>query len=72
MTATATELQHVRALVAAVPDPELPMVSIEDLGILRDVRLAGAGPYIKEILARTGFTSYFPIYDDLVAAVGSF
>ncbi len=37
-----------------------------------DVRLAGAGPYIKEILARTGFTSYFPIYDDLVAAVGSF
>jgi ring-1,2-phenylacetyl-CoA epoxidase subunit PaaD len=39
VTATATGLSHVRALVAAVPDPELPMVSIEDLGILRDVRL---------------------------------
>ncbi len=37
-----------------------------------DVRLAGAGPYIKEILERTGFTSYFPVYDDLLAAVSSF
>ena len=37
-----------------------------------DLRLAVAGPYIKEILARTGFTSYFPMYDDVVAAVSSF
>jgi ring-1,2-phenylacetyl-CoA epoxidase subunit PaaD len=26
-----------RALAASIPDPELPMVTIEDLGILRDV-----------------------------------
>jgi ring-1,2-phenylacetyl-CoA epoxidase subunit PaaD len=31
---------EVRASVAAVLDPELPMITIEDLGILRDVRLA--------------------------------
>ena len=26
-----------RSAIASVPDPELPMVTIEDLGILRDV-----------------------------------
>lgn len=31
----------VRAAVSAVPDPELPVVSIADLGILRDVRVEG-------------------------------
>jgi ring-1,2-phenylacetyl-CoA epoxidase subunit PaaD len=30
-----------RALLGAIPDPELPMVSIADLGILRDVRVEG-------------------------------
>lgn len=33
--------QVVRALVAAVVDPEMPVLTIEDLGILRDVRIAG-------------------------------
>ncbi|HET7327693.1 MAG TPA: 1,2-phenylacetyl-CoA epoxidase subunit PaaD [Nocardioidaceae bacterium] len=33
----------VRAVVAAIPDPEIPVVSIEDLGILRDVTVDGAG-----------------------------
>lgn len=30
-----------RALVAAVPDPEIPVLSIDDLGIVRDVRIEG-------------------------------
>jgi ring-1,2-phenylacetyl-CoA epoxidase subunit PaaD len=34
-----TGMADLRDLVAAVPDPELPMLTIEDLGILRDVRL---------------------------------
>lgn len=29
--------EEVRAAVAAVPDPEIPVLTIEDLGILRDV-----------------------------------
>ncbi len=33
-----TAAADLRALVAAVPDPELPMLTILDLGILRDVR----------------------------------
>lgn len=31
--------RRLRALVAALPDPELPMISIGDLGILRDLRI---------------------------------
>jgi ring-1,2-phenylacetyl-CoA epoxidase subunit PaaD len=35
--------QAVRRAAAAVPDPELPMVTIEDLGILRDVTVSADG-----------------------------
>ncbi len=31
------------AVLAAVPDPEVPVISIRDLGIVRDVRLQGDG-----------------------------
>ncbi len=34
---TAAGLAAARAVAAAVPDPELPMVTVADLGILRDV-----------------------------------
>ncbi|WP_457111305.1 1,2-phenylacetyl-CoA epoxidase subunit PaaD [Marmoricola sp. URHA0025 HA25] len=41
MTTTTGRLlaDEARACVAAVLDPELPMVTIEDLGVLRDVRV---------------------------------
>jgi ring-1,2-phenylacetyl-CoA epoxidase subunit PaaD len=31
----------VRAAVAAVPDPEMPMLTLEDLGVLRSVEVCG-------------------------------
>jgi len=34
-----TTAETVRAIVAAVPDPEIPVLTIDDLGILRDVRV---------------------------------
>ena len=37
-----------------------------------DVRVVNLPPRIKEIFDITGFTTLFPIYDDLVEAVGSF
>jgi ring-1,2-phenylacetyl-CoA epoxidase subunit PaaD len=40
VSATTTSI---RDLVATVPDPEIPVVTIEDLGILRDVRTAPDG-----------------------------
>lgn len=38
---TAAGLAAARAAAAAVPDPELPMVTVADLGILRDVATEG-------------------------------
>ena len=38
---TAADLARARAIAAAVPDPELPMVTVADLGILRDVSAEG-------------------------------
>jgi ring-1,2-phenylacetyl-CoA epoxidase subunit PaaD len=35
-------LARARAAVAAVEDPEIPVLTIEDLGILRDIRLVGS------------------------------
>jgi ring-1,2-phenylacetyl-CoA epoxidase subunit PaaD len=35
-----TTTARARAVAAAVPDPEIPVLTIEDLGILRDVREA--------------------------------
>lgn len=39
----------VRAMVGTVPDPELPVITIEDLGVLRDVRIGPDGRVVVEI-----------------------
>jgi ring-1,2-phenylacetyl-CoA epoxidase subunit PaaD len=39
----AVDVAAVRAAVAAVPDPEIPVVTIDDLGILRDVTVTADG-----------------------------
>jgi ring-1,2-phenylacetyl-CoA epoxidase subunit PaaD len=40
---------QVRSIVADVPDPEIPVVSIEDLGILRDVEVRDGGHVVVRI-----------------------
>jgi ring-1,2-phenylacetyl-CoA epoxidase subunit PaaD len=42
-TAGVDPLTQLRDAVAAVPDPEIPVLTIADLGILRDVRWPAAG-----------------------------
>jgi anti-sigma B factor antagonist len=37
-----------------------------------DIRIANLPPRIREVFDLTGFTSLFEIYDDTVAAIGSF
>ncbi len=34
---------HARRVAGAVSDPELPMITIDDLGVLRDVRVSNGG-----------------------------
>jgi ring-1,2-phenylacetyl-CoA epoxidase subunit PaaD len=41
MVTAAADLAAAREIAAAVPDPELPMVTLADLGILRDVAAEG-------------------------------
>lgn len=36
-------VEHVRARVAALPDPELPMISLGELGVIREVATAADG-----------------------------
>jgi ring-1,2-phenylacetyl-CoA epoxidase subunit PaaD len=48
-TVVSEELARVRSAVAAVPDPELPMVTIEDLGILRNVSIEPGGQAVVTI-----------------------
>lgn len=35
----ALELQAIRAVLATVPDPEVPVLTLDDLGIIRDVQV---------------------------------
>jgi len=45
-------LAGIRAVVGQVPDPEIPVLTIADLGILRDVRV-GAGGRIQVTITPT-------------------
>jgi len=48
MVTTPTSVD-VRELVASVRDPELPVITIDDLGVLRDVRVGTDGYVVVEI-----------------------
>ncbi|HEU4598291.1 MAG TPA: 1,2-phenylacetyl-CoA epoxidase subunit PaaD [Solirubrobacterales bacterium] len=41
--------ERAREVVAAVPDPEIPVLTIDDLGILRDVAVDGGGRVVVTI-----------------------
>jgi ring-1,2-phenylacetyl-CoA epoxidase subunit PaaD len=41
--ATEVDVARARALAAAVPDPEVPVLTIDDLGVLRDVTVDDKG-----------------------------
>jgi ring-1,2-phenylacetyl-CoA epoxidase subunit PaaD len=54
MTGTAQDLrpdllQRIRAVLEQVPDPELPVVSVVDLGIVRDVTCEESGQVVVRI-----------------------
>jgi ring-1,2-phenylacetyl-CoA epoxidase subunit PaaD len=61
--------EEVRAAVAAVPDPELPMVTIEDLGILREVAVRDGGVHVTITPTYAGCPAMDAIRADVEAAV---
>jgi ring-1,2-phenylacetyl-CoA epoxidase subunit PaaD len=66
----ATQLEHIWQLLEQVPDPEIPVVSIRELGILRDVRTAANGS-IEVVITPTysGCPAMGQIEDDVKAAL---
>lgn len=69
MVTSADALARARAAVAAVPDPELPTLSIEDLGILRDVTLDGDTVVATITPTYSGCPATQPIAHDVAEAL---
>jgi ring-1,2-phenylacetyl-CoA epoxidase subunit PaaD len=59
----------VREVLAEVPDPEIPVLSIEDLGILRDVEVDGEHVVVTVTPTYSGCPAMDEIRSDIVAAL---
>lgn len=66
VTALATDL---RSVVASVVDPEIPVLTIEDLGILRSVAREGHGVVVTITPTYSGCPAMRQIEDDIAAAL---
>ena len=62
---TAAGLAAARTVAAAVPDPELPMLTVADLGILRDVDAEGERLVVTITPTYSGCPALREIADDL-------
>ena len=63
-------LAQIEAILDSVPDPEIPVVSIRELGILRDVRVSASG-LVEVVITPTysGCPAMGQIKDDVIAAL---
>jgi ring-1,2-phenylacetyl-CoA epoxidase subunit PaaD len=68
---SATGAADLRALVAAVPDPELPVLTIDDLGILRDVRVEDGRVVVTITPTYSGCPAVEAIRADVAAALAA-
>jgi len=70
-TSRADALSRARAVAANVKDPEVPVLTIEDLGVLRDVRADGGRVTVTITPTYSGCPAMDVIRDDLVLALTS-
>ena len=70
-TAVSPVLDHVRAAVAAVPDPELPPVSIGMLGMVHDVRVEGGDVAVELLPTWSGCPATDVIGEEVREAVAA-
>jgi ring-1,2-phenylacetyl-CoA epoxidase subunit PaaD len=66
---TDERLARARACAASVPDPEIPVVTLDDLGILREVRAEGARVVVELTPTYTGCPATQVIADDVRRAL---
>ena len=69
---TALDLTTIRALIAAVPDPEIPVITIEDLGILRNVREEDGTVVVTITPTYSGCPAMTQIADDIEQAAAAY
>jgi ring-1,2-phenylacetyl-CoA epoxidase subunit PaaD len=66
----AVDLTRARALAAAVPDPEIPVLTIDDLGVLRDVTRDEDGTVVVAITPTySGCPAMDAIHADVLTAL---
>lgn len=63
--------EDIEALLDRIPDPEIPVVSIRELGILRDIRLEADGVEIVITPTYSGCPAMGQIEDDIRAALAA-
>jgi ring-1,2-phenylacetyl-CoA epoxidase subunit PaaD len=63
--------ERARAIAAAVKDPEVPVLTIEDLGVLRDVQAEGDRVTVTITPTYSGCPAMDVIRDDLVLALSA-
>ncbi len=68
ITENTTAQQQAWAIAATVCDPEIPVLTIEDLGILRDVEVTGARVRVTITPTYSGCPAMDAIRDDLKTA----
>ena len=69
MVTLLSEVEHAWALLAQVPDPELPAVSVVDLGIARDVQYADGRLLVTITPTYSGCPAMREIEDDVRATL---
>ena len=68
---TSPRLESVRAIVSEVRDPELPSLTIHDLGVLREVRLEEETVIVTITPTYSGCPAMGVIAEDITAALRS-
>jgi len=64
--ALATDVARARAVASTVVDPELPMLTLADLGVLRDVEVDEGRVVVSITPTYTGCPAMATMRDDLV------
>jgi ring-1,2-phenylacetyl-CoA epoxidase subunit PaaD len=59
------------AALAGVPDPEIPMVSVVELGIVRTLRVEAGGVVVEATPTYSGCPATDVIFSDIVAALSA-
>lgn len=62
---TSQELAEIRQLLSTVTDPEIPVLTIEDMGIIRDVQLNGKEVLVTITPTYSGCPAMDTISDDI-------